>query len=1309
MNIVAIKPKFIETLKKKLTHGNTRSILLNAIPGRIATRLPLNDLNIIHEGLANQFINHLTNTDKFKLTFTIDYNLLNEDDKKKLSRINKRLQNIKYEHDDNNKELGVETFGFGFPIILRRKKKDVNKFIAAPLFIWKLNIFETYKKTGQWCIERTSDHDIRVNEIFASYLESEENVKIESLSEEVMEDGILDESEINEYINKLLPQLNHSEQFQINNSVFDKFPDKLADKDLKNDTYIINSGVFGIYKSQKQSIIKEKEKLFADFNNILNIDPGAIEWDNNHSPINTDPSQNGVLRSLKANPNIVIQGPPGTGKSQTLTAIIASSLANNKKVLVVCEKRTALEVLESNLTELLPALKSSICIIEDVVRDRKQIVETARNKAEVNFSLSAGFAKAVGNDISKFETRAVELEKQYVSLRTPINRNMLWRDLVAQWLDVEKNHRYDPVLRDISKSLENITDDSDIPEKINNASIVYTKIKDRYTELERLFASVETSKIRSREISYLLDEQSLLLNQLNPEIKNNISSYVTCSEQYIGNAIKKIITELELIDSILKAALVNRINPLRITIIHKIRAIFSGPYRNLLTQIQTIPQTLAGINEIHRKEFGNSISLEQVQSKLADIKTSVDQLRKTVVAHDLKQSVKNVRKYSDFDIDKWHQITTRLQKSITEISGYITLGTASIESIPIEKLEEEVGQIKAKIDNAKSLSHLFEDYFEWRRLTSDFSTKEKEVISLLLEEPPAIWTVKVADAFLYNKLKKEDIPNRFPADDATLKILSDLGHQIRNYQKAIISDNIKYWNTLANNKYKASGIPVKQLFNLRGSKGNKRNTLRSIIQTNFDAFTDYFPVLLMNPTTVTTLLPLKRGLVDSVIFDEASQLRIEDTFSSLIRGKQIIVSGDSQQMPPSNYFAGDAHLIDDDGNESESEEEIEETIDPIDSVEMAKAESLLEFAIENGFQETYLDMHYRSRHPDLIEFSNVCFYKSRLLPMPEHNGYSSQFRPITYTHVNGLNIKGTNPDECKEILRLLKEEIDEKMSVGVATFNIQQRNYILSSIGHERETDSAFNKKMTAFEENGFFVKNLENIQGDERDIIILSTTFGNKPDKKFTLGLGPISGSNGHRLLNVIITRAKYKLFVITSIPESRIGEYRDRIAAKGKVDGTSGLLGYLDYARAVSSGDDEAKNAILKFIETEVGNNKDSLNNNNNQGLSESPFEEEVYNWLTEEIDKNRITQQYKCGGFRLDMVVLPKSGTGKKLAIECDGAAYHSDQLSWHHDIYRQKILEEQHGFVFYRIWSTNWWRNSHGEFKKLLSAINEFDKN
>jgi hypothetical protein len=410
------------------------------------------------------------------------------------------------------------------------------------------------------------------------------------------------------------------------------------------------------------------------------------------------------------------------------------------------------------------------------------------------------------------------------------------------------------------------------------------------------------------------------------------------------------------------------------------------------------------------------------------------------------------------------------------------------------------------------------------------------------------------------------------------------------------------------------------------------------------------------------------------------------------------VSGEENQMPPSSYFAASQVLI-----ENETDDEEEEINSAADPKNLADAESLLEFAVRRGYFESYLDIHYRSKHPDLIAFSNAAFYGQRLNPMPPASGYKA----IRYFNVCGIynREEGINKQEAEKVISTINELVDpakgeDNPSIGIATLNIFQRNYILDMINYESNRNSSFAAKIAALNSMAgepFFVKNLENIQGDERDVIIISTTFGKRPDGSFLQNYGPINQDKGFRLLNVIITRAKHMMIVCTSIPEEIIMEYPSLLAAAGN-RGKAVFYAYLAYAKAVEGYDIKAKSAVLELVSSfaeEV--------TQNSALRSRTLFEEEVCSRLAEKIPSDRIIHNYKTGGFTIDIAVLPAEPGGAVAAIECDGTDQHFSEQAYAWDIFRQKYLE-RFGLKFIRTWSVNWWNDPELELERLLEHIN-----
>lgn len=550
--------------------------------------------------------------------------------------------------------------------------------------------------------------------------------------------------------------------------------------------------------------------------------------------------------------------------------------------------------------------------------------------------------------------------------------------------------------------------------------------------------------------------------------------------------------------------------------------------------------------------------------------------------------------------------------------------------------------------------------------------------------------------------------------DKAAKESSELTAGINDYDelKEILSKvgkaQIKYINDLwtseqnsAKNVFikKYPFITVENLYNQRGSFGLRRNSLRKIIKTDCDLFTTFFPIVLTSPDICCNLFGKLNRYFDIVMFDEASQLTLEDNLPVMLKGKQIVISGDEHQMPPSNYFK----KIFDDSHEYEEDIEDEDENSVImynPENDLSHYESLLEFGAELNFHKKYLDFHYRSAHPYLIDFSNHAFYNQRLKPIPNRHEYI----PIEYIQAGGTFSDHTNEAEAEKVLEIIDKCINKHASgeyptIGIATFNVHQRDLIKEKILEKQKFDKYknFNQKIEELEKAGMFIKNLENIQGDERDVIILSTAYGINKNGTFAQRFGQINSKKGYRLLNVIITRAKYKIYVCTSVQEKYFMSYRDYLKAEGN-NKRAVFYAYLAYAKSVSENNEEGRKAVLSALI----NNKEQNDEIYNNPALESPFEEEVYEILCKKFDKNQLKAQFQFAGFKIDIVYESKIDGVPKIAIECDGAKYHSGQEAYLYDIHRQKILEN-YGFVFHRIWSTNWWRDAKRETDKLVNFI------
>ena len=433
--------------------------------------------------------------------------------------------------------------------------------------------------------------------------------------------------------------------------------------------------------------------------------------------------------------------------------------------------------------------------------------------------------------------------------------------------------------------------------------------------------------------------------------------------------------------------------------------------------------------------------------------------------------------------------------------------------------------------------------------------------------------------------------------------------------------------------------------------------VRSLMLKAGHAIQSIKPVFMMSPLSIANYLPPGALTFDLVIFDEASQVRPVDALGAIVRGKQVVVVGDSMQLPPTSFFdsltgAGD-----------EPDDEATTTSD---------LESVLGLFCSQGAHQRMLRWHYRSRHESLISVSNHLFYQDRLVvfPSPERDPgrlglacHRVEDAPYdrSRTRTNPAEAKVVSEAVMEEARRQLRRPAGERETLGVAAFSAAQMEAILAQLEILRRQDPSCEEFFQSPPHEPFFVKNLENVQGDERDTIFISIGYGRTAEGLLAMNFGPLNRPGGERRLNVLVTRARKRCEVFTTLASDDID------LSKTSSAGVAALKTFLQYAEAGQM--DIAAAAIAK---------------------DDTAFEAQVRAGLAA-----RGHHATEPPGLLLDMAV-------GNLGIECDGARYRSARSARDRDRLRDTVLEGL-GWRLHRIWSTGWFQNPTGEFENLVRAI------
>ncbi|MFR7383621.1 MAG: AAA domain-containing protein [Anaerostipes sp.] len=423
-----------------------------------------------------------------------------------------------------------------------------------------------------------------------------------------------------------------------------------------------------------------------------------------------------------------------------------------------------------------------------------------------------------------------------------------------------------------------------------------------------------------------------------------------------------------------------------------------------------------------------------------------------------------------------------------------------------------------------------------------------------------------------------------------------------------------------------------------------------------EVLTKLCPCMLMSPISAAQYLQAENDLFDIVIFDEASQLPTCKAVGVLARAENAVIVGDPNQMPPTSFFAG--NMVDE------------------DNLDVEDLDSILDDCLALGMPSAYLRWHYRSRHESLIAFSNQEFYENSMLTFPSVN---DRERRVRLRKIDGFFDRGKtrvnvnrSKGNCRGNQKRYQDPQLRKQTIGVVTFNISQQTLIEDMLQEEYQQDVKFDQWANTGEES-LFVKNLENVQGDERDIILFSVAFGPNAEGKMSLNFGPLNKNGGWKRLNVAVSRARSEMIVFTSMTADMINLKRT------KAKGVEALRDFLEFAQ---KGQLQSENIEENMEER--------------QGIMEH---------ICQTLNEHGYKYQSSVGHskFKIDIAVMnPYNEEEYLLGIMSDGESYRQSSNTKDREVAQISVLKGL-GWDIYRIWTMDWWDNKEKELKKLIECL------
>ena len=1052
--------------------------------------------------------------------------------------------------------------------------------------------------------------------------------------------------------------------------------------------------------------------------------------------VDADSSQTKVIEDVRSGRNLVVQGPPGTGKSQTITNIIAAAVHDGKSVLFVAEKMAALSVVhrrlvKAGLRDVCLELHSKNASKKAVLEEIGQTLNAARAipdvpgppaklqsvRDELN-ALSSILHAPIG-ETGETPFRVVGMQTRCADSGAPPpsseieNVDRMSRKTAERLIDsiqrygelleqggAPRNHpfwgvrqtEHQPVdleraiarqeqlasaIRSRTENYNKITTFLGIPDeatfdqlqRLSRLLTIAARIPASDPALVARVLANSSARLRAaaqvglewrRRRDALNDTFSDVAWDFDPsDLRTAFAAgaasflarlggrYRAASNELAGllqDAPPKSAAErLKLVDDLLS------VRTARKALAEEESVLESGlgeHWRGERTDFSALIEALDWSDAIVETELAPS------PARLVQLATRDDQLKKALAAIRVGPVVDASRQLSEF-------YGLRLREAF---------GYERLEEIPFANLLSKIERFSGSMDR----------FGEWAELAqADAALRDAGAASIADRMAGGDFSgAEAATEFTY--ARAEAIWKRAITEHPKLRTIGGdhrrmLVSEFQELERARFDEVARLIRCEHLDKVPQGAVGEMGVIRGELAKRRRHIPIRKLVSRAGGALQKIKPVLLMSPLSVAQFLPPGRLEFDLLVIDEASQVRPEDALGAIARARQIVVVGDKRQLPPSSFF----DRLTSDINEDEDDAEDNGLQGAARASEM---ESVLSLCEARGLPDRMLEWHYRSRDPSLIAVSNDQFYGGRLI-LPPSPVQHDQSCGLSLTQVEGAFDRGkkrTNRIEAEAVVNAVAAHAaaSPNQSLGVVTFSIAQRDLISELLEFERRRSGVLDAFLREGRNEDFFVKNLENVQGDERDVMFVSVGYGPSVAGRQldSMSFGPVNRDGGERRLNVIFTRSRIRCEVFVSFHPGDISLERT------KAQGARVLKRFLEFAQT-------------GILDERAPTGEDA----------DSPFEEAVADAIRDM--GYPVDFQVGSAGFRIDLGVRHPERPGQYiLAVECDGATYHSALWARERDRLRQDVLEHL-GWRFHRIWSTDWFYRRAEERRRLLEALKE----
>lgn len=980
-------------------------------------------------------------------------------------------------------------------------------------------------------------------------------------------------------------------------------------------------------------------------------------------PLDVDSSQMEAIVESGRGRSFILHGPPGTGKSQTITNMIANALYQGKRVLFVAEKMAALSVVQSRLEKIHLApfcleLHSNKATKKHFLEQMDEVLKVTKIKSPEEYAQRSAELFNERRELISYMEALHHKSSSGLSLYDCISEHLsIKEDEISEQLPPKEQISADYIDR-CKEQVEQIKAILDIVGQPNQHALFGLEpIDNRQETLDSIHTLLQEFKGQhERFVSQL--------GKLNTTISLNIRNEEDF--QWLKMFASMISSEKEMDD--LHETILSSYSE------NMLKMDVNG-YRREWENVKGmwfLPRYFAKKKYLKSLQVYGQVFESDVENMLKLVgdyqnhKKSLKVQTEEIVSFAHSNGFSHQERYETYLQFLGNQTTGRRQEFLYDAESLMSINQNLISLV--EKLnsltisQNDQNFIISHLDAWLSHYNGIKDWYHWVDKKRELQQMGAMPVVVLIEKGTI--PNKAMNGFLkgmYHVLIETAID-----ENEQLRMFNGLKfrQKIEKYKR----DTVRFQELSKEELYSklASRVPSTSTAIAEGSEisilkrnianGGRGNSIRSIMDSIPTLLPRLCPCMLMSPISVAQYIDLNAEKFDLVIFDEASQMPTSEAVGAIARGKALIVVGDSKQMPPTNFF---------------SSNQVDEEEADIDDME-----SILDDCITLSLCEHQLNWHYRSKHESLIAFSNSQYYGNNLLTFPSIDDHVAK---VTLVPVNGIYDKGrtrSNPEESKaivsEIIRRLSDTELQKYSIGVVAFSKVQGDLIEDDLLEALDKNPQL-KEIAMNGKEPVFVKNLENVQGDERDVILFSIGYGADKNGKVSMNFGPLNNAGGERRLNVAVSRARYEMMVFSTLKASQIDLKRSN--AKG----VEGLKGFLEFAET----------GKLPFV------------SGTNQNQNSNVMVEQICDALAH---KGYITESFVGrSNFKVDIAVSTREHPDKFiLGILCDGRSYFETKTTRDREIVQPSVLRMLSWRVM-RVYSIDWYENRERALKQILQEL------